>query len=106
MFDRVSEAAEKLATNVSRRAFLGRLGRGAAVLAGVMGGLCAAPRLAQARPPIRGSVVCCSSTQGGYTPTGGCSPPMRKNCVIVSADCTGCVWNCGGVLMSSPCNLF
>jgi hypothetical protein len=51
MFDRVSEAAEKLATNVSRRAFLGRLGRSATVIAAVLGGLCAAQSLAHGRPP-------------------------------------------------------
>jgi hypothetical protein len=41
MFDKVSQVAEKLATNVSRRAFLGRLGQGALVLAGAMGAMLA-----------------------------------------------------------------
>jgi hypothetical protein len=97
MFDRVSEAAEKLATNVSRRAFLGRLGRGAGVLAGVMAGLCAAPKLAQAGGPR--PVTSCCGTNGTVWQ---CYAPMRK-CVIVSANCNGCVWNCGGVLMTSRC---
>jgi hypothetical protein len=43
MFDRVSEAAEKLATNVSRLAFFGRLGQGALGLAAVIGGVLALP---------------------------------------------------------------
>jgi hypothetical protein len=48
MFDNVSQVAEKLATNVSRRAFLGRLGQGAVVLAGAMGAMLAFPGLGQA----------------------------------------------------------
>ena len=96
MFDRVSEAAEKLATTVSRREFMGRLGRSAAVVAGVLGGLCAAPKLAEAGSP-KGYVTCCNKNY-----TGACSPPM-KNSVIVSYDCGGCVWKCQGRLMSSPC---
>ncbi len=39
MFDKVSQAAEKVATNVSRRAFLGRLGQGALATVGVLGGM-------------------------------------------------------------------
>jgi hypothetical protein len=39
MFDKISDAAEKVATNVSRRAFLGRLGQGALITAGVLGGM-------------------------------------------------------------------
>ncbi len=48
MFDKVSQAAEKLATNVSRRAFLGRLGQGALGLAAVIAGVVALPSQAQA----------------------------------------------------------
>jgi hypothetical protein len=39
MFDKVTQAAEKVATNVSRRAFLGRLAQGALATAGVLGGM-------------------------------------------------------------------
>jgi hypothetical protein len=41
MFEKVGQAAETLATNVSqsRRGFLGRLGQGALVAAGAVGGL-------------------------------------------------------------------
>src|SRR4029077_2834339 len=48
MFDKVSQAAEKLATNVSRRAFLGRLGKGTLGAAGVLAGVLAFPKVAQA----------------------------------------------------------
>jgi hypothetical protein len=43
MFERVGNLAERVATNVSRRAFLGRLGRGALGLAAVIGGVLAFP---------------------------------------------------------------
>jgi hypothetical protein len=49
MFDRVGSLAERVATDVSRRAFLGRLGQGALVLAGAMGALLAFPGLGQAK---------------------------------------------------------
>ncbi len=39
MFEKVSQAAEKAATNVSRRRFLGRIGRGAGVAAAAFAGL-------------------------------------------------------------------
>jgi hypothetical protein len=54
MFDKVSEVAERVATNVSRRAFLGRLGQGALGIAAAIGGALALPARAQA-----GSAHCC-----------------------------------------------
>jgi hypothetical protein len=48
MFDRVGSFAERVATDASRRAFLGRLGQGASVLAAVIGGVLALPSEAQA----------------------------------------------------------
>jgi hypothetical protein len=39
MFDKIGRAAERAAEGVSRRNFLGRLGRGAAVLATGLGGI-------------------------------------------------------------------
>jgi hypothetical protein len=60
MFDRVSEAAEKLATNVSRRAVLGGLGKGALALAGAVGAMLAFPGLVQA-----GGCSCGGGGQGG-----------------------------------------
>jgi hypothetical protein len=48
MFNRVSEVAEKLATNVSRREFMGRQGKGALVLADTLGAMLALPESVQA----------------------------------------------------------
>ncbi len=48
MFDKLSDAAEKLATNVSRRAFLGGLGKGALAMAGALAGMLASPAFADA----------------------------------------------------------
>jgi hypothetical protein len=39
MFERVGNLAERVATNVSRRAFLGRLGQGAMGVAAAIGGI-------------------------------------------------------------------
>lgn len=61
MFDRVSEAAEKLATNISRRAFMGRLGKGSLTLAAVLGGMFSFHAQAQAG---KKSQLCCLSPNG------------------------------------------
>ena len=56
MFERFSQTAERLAIDVSRRQFLGRLGRGAAVLAAGLGGLLALPASLPGRDgPERGN---------------------------------------------------
>ena len=41
MFDKIGDAAERLATNVSRRNFLGWAGKSALALAGAVAGLLA-----------------------------------------------------------------
>jgi hypothetical protein len=48
MFDRVGDLAQRVATSVSRRAFLGRLGQGALGLAAAIGGVLAVPGEAHA----------------------------------------------------------
>jgi hypothetical protein len=48
MFDRVGSLAERVATDVSRRAFVGRLGQGALGLAAVIGGVLSLPSQARA----------------------------------------------------------
>ncbi len=58
MFDKFSEAGERLATNVSRRAFLGRLGKGALATAGVLAGMLAFGGKAQAGLCPPGYVFC------------------------------------------------
>jgi hypothetical protein len=77
MFERVGNLAERVATNVSRRAFLGRLGQGAMGLAVVLAGVFASR--AQARPTKKCCV--CSSPQFGvwcaYAPYGGTAPCPR-----------------------------
>jgi hypothetical protein len=72
MFDRVSKAAEKLANNVSRRAFMGGLGKGALALAGAMGAMLAFPALVRAGGScvcLNGFLFCCQYADG--TTTGG-----------------------------------
>ena len=74
MFDRVSQSAEKLATNVSRRGFMGGLGKGALALAGAMGAMLALPGLVQAGNCYcisdNGSLSFCCEYAGGYTDAG------------------------------------
>jgi hypothetical protein len=77
MFDRVSQAAEKLATNVSRRAFLGRLGQAALAVAGVMGATLAFPGLAQANKGGTTHKVCTCTTL---------TAPIR----VLSSSCIRC----------------
>jgi hypothetical protein len=74
MFDRVTQAAEKLATNVSRRAFLGRLGQGALAVVGVAAGMLAFGGEARAAKCLR---VACAPGLRSCGP-GTCCP---ANCV-------------------------
>jgi hypothetical protein len=90
MFDKVSQTAERLATNVSRRAFLGRLGKGALGMAAAVGGLIAFPKQAQAGCYY--SPACCIWDCGGSFVTNRCSK-QSKHCRLVS-DCA----DCGGTL--------
>jgi hypothetical protein len=63
MFDRVGSLAERVATNLSRRAFLGHLGQGALGLAAVIGGILAFPANAEAS----GNLCCLyPSLSGGF----------------------------------------
>jgi hypothetical protein len=84
MFEKTSRLAEKLATHVSRRDFLGRLGQGA--LAAVVGGVLALPGQAQA------SDQCCVhiNVLGGcvfYKVGGRCDCFNRTSCANVPAGC-------------------
>jgi hypothetical protein len=100
MFDRVGSLAERVATNVSRRAFLGRMGQGALAVAGGMAALLAFPQV------VRASQKVCTyrCTNVGVKPahtwiatqTVGCNKPcprilgnpMMAACFLTSA--TGC----------------
>jgi hypothetical protein len=106
MFDKISEAAEKLATNVSRREFMGGLGKGALALAGAMGAMLAFPRLVQAGKGlcscgnwnVLAYIVCKYGCPDGSTmstsPTGpNCTCNLIEDfhkdhgCVLQSVDC-------------------
>jgi hypothetical protein len=64
MLERFSQMAEQAATNVSRRQFLGRFGRGAMIVAATAGGLLTLPSAAKAARPGR---CCCNfSTRDCY----------------------------------------
>ena len=102
MFRKVSQAAEQAATNVSRRHFLGRIGRGAGVAAAAFAGL-----LVHASPAWAGrkktrmcsvfsaAVQCqglpvgspCEGTQGGSVVEGKCSGPKISPGVYNCNDC-------------------
>jgi hypothetical protein len=58
MFEKVSQAAEQLATRASRRDFLGQLGKGALAVAGVLGGVLALSGRARAHGNI--GKFCCA----------------------------------------------
>jgi hypothetical protein len=100
MYDKLSQAAETVATNVSRRAFLGRLGRGALAMAGVLATTLAAPRIAQAGNLDKKCVYRCpSGPRGGFyvTHCSACDKACPKHigtvpgCIYVSESaCTGC----------------
>jgi hypothetical protein len=104
MFDRVSEAAEKLATNVSRRQFMGGLGKGALALAGAIGAMLAFPDLVQARhfcsctgsQGTSGGWVCTYACPDGSTLTVGAKAP-KCNCSSQYNGCTLQYGYCYGV---------
>ena len=70
MFDKVSQMAEQAATGISRREFLGKLGRGAMVAAATVGGILALPAVSHAGHKPRlcgaGSVSGCVGQYEGY----------------------------------------
>jgi len=61
MFEKVSQLAEQAATNVSRREFLGGVGRSALVVAAAAGGMLALPAAARA---ARRSRLCSANSYG------------------------------------------
>ncbi len=87
MFDRVGDLAEKVATKVSRRAFLGRLGQGALGLAAVIGGALAFP--ADARAAAKSCWFCAIPFVGSFY---ACSvqPPYPNYCYFTRSGCDGC----------------
>ena len=79
MRESVSRAAEQAATNVSRREFVGRLGRTAAGLAAVLGGLLLFPGDANAAKHCKGQI---------------CPPGYPYCCKEYDIACRCNVWYC------------
>jgi hypothetical protein len=77
MLEKFSQLAEQAATNVSRRQFLGRMGRGAMVVAAAAGGLLALPAVARAGRrgdlcnPNYSTSSCVNNLIGGACGNGG-----------------------------------
>ena len=99
MFEKIGRLADRAASNVgvSRRGFLGRLGKAALAAAGVVGGLSALAGRAQAG---QNNLYKCEYTNSGPTPQGcgyaSCSPfqscggcPKLKCCKLVSKTIIG-----------------
>jgi hypothetical protein len=92
MLEKIGRLAEHVASGASRRAFLGRLGRGALSLAAITAGLLALPREAQAATRARCCYYRCGSrggTRGHYvchSDGSACRPgftdPRLGSCVL------------------------
>jgi hypothetical protein len=93
MFERVGSLAERVATDVSRRAFLGRLG-GAVVLAGAMGAMLAFPGVGQAKgcpgPCSCCCYVCSDGRQYRLDPNKGACRDTYHGCPFVLPSACGC----------------
>jgi hypothetical protein len=85
MFERVNQMAEQMATSVSRRQFLGRVGRGALIAAGVVGGFLASGSEAHAGKRVCGtdSVWQCAGRPVGSL----CGTPSRPGKCVGAPDC-------------------
>jgi hypothetical protein len=87
MFDRVGDIAEKVATHVCRRAFLGRLGQGALGLATAIGGVMG---LAAQAHESTGGWCCLRSFPGGAS----CVKTSPQGCLggtlVRCKDVSGC----------------
>jgi len=97
MFEKISQAAEQVATRASRREFFGQLGRGAMAAAAAVAGVVALPAIGEAgrKPPVictGGDPGCIgrpvgSSCGGGRDGgTGTCQPPKHGR-DSTSCDC-------------------
>ena|SRR6516164_2264192 len=93
MFERVGSLAERAATNVSRRAFLGQLGQDALGLAAIVGGVLAGGILAfpaNARADSRGSCWCCCNPFNGSCSLQCAAQRPSVYCSLVKNGCGGC----------------
>lgn len=81
MFDKVGQFAEQMATNVSRRQFLGWFGRSALAIAAGLGGLLAFPALSRADKLVCGagsSPGCIGLVEGSNCSDGRCYGTCRR----------------------------
>ena len=83
MFEKLMKAAERTATGVSRRGFLGRVGQGALVAAGAVGGLLLTAGDVRAGPttccqgkPCPAGHICCFTSCRCQKPDQRCGPPL------------------------------
>jgi hypothetical protein len=99
MFENISRFAEAVATDLSRRAFLGRFGRSALACSAAVAALLSLPAVAHAHK--QKPVTCCA---------GRCQRP-GPNCTLVNnchycnpfAPCYDCWWNCNGTDVYTSC---
>jgi hypothetical protein len=98
MFENISKFAESVATDVSRRTFLGRFGRGAMACTAAVAALLSLPAVAHAGGR---KFKCCA---------GRCQPPapdctLYDNCHNCNpfAPCRDCLWYCNGTYIETPC---
>jgi hypothetical protein len=92
MFERFTEAAEKLATNVSRRAFMGRFGKGALAVTGALVALFASPGTA-----LAGKKNCCyygNSPNTAWLCSDGPCPQNYHGLALQSSFATGTCHAC------------
>src|SRR5262245_35962390 len=95
MFEKFSQFAEQAATNVSRRQFLGGLGRTALAVAAAAGALLVLPSDANAIPqgtlcsPTCSSIYCANNLIGGQCRTGKCVA-ARGSFDSLGRPCCGC----------------
>ena len=98
MIEQVSRLAEQVASGVSRRAFVRRLGRGAMATVAAMAGVLSFPGFVAAGPQARS---CCGGRR--------CSKP-GPGCKYVGEYCGSlgfgpiCYWRCQGDEYISGCN--
>jgi hypothetical protein len=112
MFDKLSEIAERSATRASRRQFLGRIGRGALITAGALGGFLAFGSEAQAGRCRRRCTSDANCPRGYICDGGRCVKGVRPPQVCgVGSDnyCAGLVEGAGcqigttsGICVGSP----
>jgi hypothetical protein len=97
MFEKLSEIAERSATSVSRRQFLGHVGRGALVAAGVVGAYLAFGSEAQAGKRSRRCTVDADCPRGHICDGGRCVKGVRNQACGAGSDnyCAGLVAGAG-----------